>query len=189
MAAEGNEADVSASRADAIGRLVSALADRDGMRRQSARQSLVKMGRPVVPALVEALHGAKEVVRWEAAKALGDLRVPEAAPALVCALEDSDFGVRWLAAQGLISLDRAALPALLQALIGRSNSGLLREGAHHVLRVLIHEGHHDLLAPVMAALDTLIPAEVPPAARRVLDAVEAQPRTRTRRRVAPRRAP
>jgi HEAT repeat protein len=175
--------------ADQVRRLVSALADRDGMQRQSARQALVKMGRPVMPALAEALHGAKEVVRWEAAKALGELHLPEAAPALVSALEDSDFGVRWLAAQGLISLRLAGLPPLLQALLGHSNSGLLREGAHHVLRVLTHEGHHDLLAPLLAALDTLVPAEVPPAARRVLDALEAPRRAGAHRHVEPRWMP
>jgi predicted RNA-binding Zn ribbon-like protein len=182
-------ADVPESTADTIRRLVSALADRDGIRRQGARQSLVKMGRPAVAPLAEALQGAREVVRWEAAKALGDLRRPEAAPALVSALEDSDFGVRWLAAQGLISLRLAGLPTLLEALIERSNSGLLREGAHHVLRVLVHEGHHDLLAPVLAALDTLVPAEVPPAARHVLDALEAQRRGGAHHHAEPRWAP
>jgi HEAT repeat protein len=111
-------------------------------------------------------------VRWEAAKVLSELEDPEAAPVLVTALEDEDFGVRWLAAEGLISLGQDGLAPLLEALVQHSDSALLREGAHHVLRMLNEGGLHAHMAPVIAALEDIEPIlAVPVAAHAALDAL------------------
>ena len=157
---------------DTINELIAILGDYDGLARQRARHSLVSIGQPAVPALVEALTDPNGHRRWEAAKALGAIGDPSAAPALVRALEDWDFGVRWLAAEGLISLKRAGLAPLLQGLVHHSDSTWLREGAHHVLRSLIDRDLHDLIAPVLAALDSVEPVlETPPAAQAALKAL------------------
>lgn len=154
----------------AIDPLVAALASRDGWLRQSARQALVAIGRPVMPPLIEALADPHDHVRWEAAKALGEIGDPAAAPALVQALEDENSGVRWLAAEGLITLGRAGLAPLLQALMQHSDSVWLREGAHHVLYHLALEGLDEVASPVLAALEDIAPAvEVPLAALASLD--------------------
>jgi HEAT repeat protein len=111
-------------------------------------------------------------VRWEAAKALGQISDPTAAEALVRALEDEMFDVRWLAAEGLITLGRGALLPLLHALVERSDSEWLREGAHHVFHDLV-KGKPDLkdiLQPVLATLDDVEPSlEVPFAAETALN--------------------
>ncbi len=168
-------------RADpaAIRTLMDVLCDRHTLKRQRARLSLVDIGSPAVPYLVQALEDpdSVECVRWEAAKALSDIGDPQAAPALVDVLgRDEHFGIRWLAAEGLIALGRSGLGPLLNALIQRSNSAWLREGAHHVLRILAGRGLYAQVAPVLTALEDIEPAvQVPPAARAALDALSQMP--------------
>ena len=151
--------------AQAIERLLGLLCSDDLQERWSARMSLVRIGTPTVPHLIEALTGSRECTRWEAAKVLNDLRVPRAAPALVRALEDRSFGVRWLAAEGLIGLRRDGLAPLLEALVEQPDLVWLREGAHHVLRSLVGRGLDVHIMPVIKALEGVDPSlEVPPAA-------------------------
>src|SRR5512143_647983 len=88
---------------------IAMLADHDGIVRNEAREYLVRMGKPAVPALIDALRSLSVHTRWESAKALSDIRDPRAAPALVDALEDEESAVRWLAARALIGLGRNAL--------------------------------------------------------------------------------
>jgi HEAT repeat protein len=163
----------------AIRTLMGALCDRDTLKRQRARLSLVDIGSPAVPYLVQALEDpdSDECVRWEAAKALSDIGDPAAAPALIDVLgQDERFGIRWSAAEGLIALGRNGLVPLLNALIQRSNSAWLREGAHHVLRILAGQGLYAQVAPVLTALEDIEPAvQVPPAARTALDALSRTP--------------
>jgi HEAT repeat protein len=164
----------------AISSLITALASDEGRVRESARRRLVHLGRPAVRPLMKALAGGDAHTRWEAAKALGYLADPDAAPTLVRALQDDEFGVRWLAAEGLILLGGDGLEPVLRALIKRSDSVLLRQGAHHVLRALAKSGFREVLRPVLAALDGLEPwLQVPLAAE---DARDALARTRKQQR-------
>ncbi|HVO70134.1 MAG TPA: HEAT repeat domain-containing protein, partial [Aggregatilineaceae bacterium] len=140
----------------AIQALMDILCDRNTLKRHRARLLLVDIGLPAVPFLVQALEDpdAEECARWEAAKALSDIGDPMAAPALIDVLgQDEQFGIRWLAAEGLIALGRNGLVPLLNALIQRSNSAWLREGAHHVLRTLAGRGLYAQVAPVLTALE------------------------------------
>lgn len=156
----------------AIDSMITILHSQDGCARQEARQSLVSMGSVAVPSLLELLSDSSDQARWEAAKALGEIGDPQAAPALVKALEDQNFGVRWLAADGLVALNRDALQPLLHALIEGADSAWLREGAHHVLRMLAVQGLYDQVAPVLVALDDIDPTlEVPEAAEKALEAL------------------
>ena len=161
-----------ADNAAAISSLIAAFASDEGLVREAARRRLVHIGRPAVAPLMEALAGGATQTRWEAAKALGHLGDPDAAPALVRGLQDEEFGVRWLAAEGLILLGRHGLRPLLRALIERPDSVWLRQGAHHVLRVLSRRGFREVLRPVLAALDGLEPwLQVPLAAEDARDAL------------------
>jgi HEAT repeat protein len=152
--------------------LIAQLDDDSRMTRQRAREALADIGHPAVDPLTKTLLNPKtdERLRWETAKILSEIGDPSAAPALVTVLEDDwSFGVRWLAAEGLISMADRGLPTLLEALIERPESAWLREGAHHILRILAAEGLHNELAPVLAALDDIEPViELPLAARAAL---------------------
>jgi len=150
--------------------LVADLGSRDGLVRVRARKCLVAIGGRAVGSLIEVLTNPKEVVRWEAAKALGQIHDPAAAQALVGALEDEMFDVRWLAAEGLGAIGCKALVPLLQALSRHPDSVWLRGGAHHVLSKLAAKCIEDVWRPVLAALENVEPlVEVPFAAKAALD--------------------
>ncbi|GAB4542180.1 MAG: hypothetical protein Kow0063_33800 [Anaerolineae bacterium] len=156
----------------AVPGLIATLTSKDSLARQRARESLVDIGKPAVAALMEALAATDSNyhVRWEAAKALSELEDAGAAPVLVNALEDENFGVRWLAAEGLISLGRDGLIPLMEALVQRSDSVVLREGARHVLRMLSEGDLHAQISPVLAALEEVQPTlAVPKAAHTALE--------------------
>jgi HEAT repeat protein len=74
------------------------------------------------------LNDPDHEVRWEAAKALGEIADPWSAPALEETLMDAGFDIRWLAAEGLIALGRAGLKPLLATLLKKADSVYLREG-------------------------------------------------------------
>lgn len=155
-----------------LGVLVSTLASASAIHRESARRKLISLGKPAVPLLIQCLSDPNRQVRWEAAKALGEIRDPAAATALVGALEDRDGDVRWLAAVALSAIGREALRPLFAALLERSKSDWLREGAHHVCHDLSATEHADVVRPVLAALNAAEPElTVPGAAYTALHAL------------------
>jgi HEAT repeat protein len=155
-----------------ISALISDLGSKDGIVRVRARKSLVAIGKPAIGLLVEALASKKELVRWEAAKAIGQIDDPTATQALVKALEDDMFDVRWLAAEALIIIGQEALVPLLQALSRHSDSLWLREGAHHVVHDLADGKITEVLRPVLTALEDIEPSvEAPLAANTALKAL------------------
>jgi HEAT repeat protein len=103
-------------------------------------------------------------VRWETAKALGEIGDPKAAPSFVEALEDEEFEVRWRAAEALIRLNTKGLMPLLHALIRHADSAFPRDGAHHVLHELAKAELRAYLTPVLLALEGFEPAVLVPAA-------------------------
>lgn len=153
-----------------INSLITELTCDDVFRCQKAREALVSIGKPAVAPLIKALTEQKEQVRWEAAKALGQIADPSAINALLDALEDKDFDIRWLSAEGLIAIGKDTLVPLLKALIERSDSAWFRNGAHHVLHDLARKGFYDKVRPVLIALEDSEPSiEVPLAAKIALN--------------------
>ncbi|MGO8747529.1 MAG: HEAT repeat domain-containing protein [Thermoguttaceae bacterium] len=134
--------------------LVDDLANRDPAIRRKARETLVYIGKPAVPSLIELLSHPKPHVRWEAAKTLCGIADPIAATALVNALNDPDEDVRWVAGEGVVALGRDGLNPFLTTLLERAGSYSFREGAHHVCYALIRrKGLGPLLRPLWAALE------------------------------------
>lgn len=153
--------------------LITALDSDDGQERQRARRRLVSTREPAIAPLINLLaNSSSDRARWEAAKALAQIKDSVAAPALVTALEDENSGIRWVAADGLILLGRAGAVPLLKALVQRSESVWLREGAHHVFHAMVREGMGGEAKPVLAALEDIEPSiEVPAAAQAALHAL------------------
>jgi len=133
------------------------LGSSDGNVRHAARVALVTAGPVAVPGLIEALQSPNDDLRWEAAKALTEVRDPSAAPALAGVLADERPGVRWLAAEALSGLGRSSLDALLHGLVQHSDSVWYREGTHHVLQSLAGGDLREALAPLLKALDSVEP--------------------------------
>jgi HEAT repeat protein len=135
--------------------LVNLLDSEDDKVRTKARKSLVVIGKQAVPPLSLVLENSKIYkARWEAAKALGEIRDIKSIPVLVKALEDPESDVAWLAAKALKKFRKAAWPELMRALKKRgADSVLLRNGAHHILRNQKMEGFNDLLDVLRVALE------------------------------------
>lgn len=148
----------------------------DVIKCQTARRKLVTMGSAAVERLVKELSNERHWVRWEAAKALGQIGDKTAARALVKALEDDEFDVHWLAAEALINIGQDSLGPLLEALADHGDKSLpLRRGAHHVLHDMDRGGFDGILQPVMAAVEDTAPhVEVLLVAKKALDALKTQ---------------
>ncbi|MCL4535876.1 MAG: HEAT repeat domain-containing protein [Bacteroidetes bacterium] len=161
----------------AITALTAALASDNVVTRQNARQALVDIGRPAVPALIGASDHQNWRVRWEAVKALSEIADPSSAPALVRRIvEDEHDDIRWIAERGLIVIGREGLAPLMQALIEHADSIWVLQGAHHILHVLARRGLSDLVSPVLAAIEGPAPqAEVPFRAEAALHKLEEAP--------------
>jgi HEAT repeat protein len=139
-------------------KLISRLADLDPRRRHEAREELVSLGAAVLPALYEKLSSPDWHVRWEAAKALGEIGDPTASDMLVRLLQDDDTSVRWAAMSSLIELGRGSMRPVLEALTRDFHSSRLREGAHHVLHTLHNRGKLTAIeADVFRALESAAP--------------------------------
>jgi HEAT repeat protein len=147
--------------------LIEDLASRDLRTRQQAHESLMAIGKPATAHLLRAMSDENDRTRWEVVKALDEIADPAAATVLVESLEDEKLEVRWRAAEGLITLERCGLAPLFRALVRRSNSVRLRDGAHHVLSRLAAISDldlADLVAPVLAALEDVEPTSAVPVA-------------------------
>ena len=136
------------------------LGDRDGGKRRHARETLVTIGEPAVPSLVESLRSPQARLRWEAAKALTQTPDPLAIPDLVLLLANPESGIRWLAAIGLINIGSRSVPPVLKALTEGAASKGLRDACHHVLHGLSRRNTvlRDILQPVLAVLGDTDPA-------------------------------
>ncbi len=144
--------------------LIMVFSSDNGSARREARQSLVAIGSPAVPSLIEALKQKDDNVRRGAVRTLSEIGGPEVAPALIKTLEDEEFDIRWMAAEGLIELGMDGLKALLQALIDDGNSPLLLEGAHHVIHSMAKGGLRKYLGPVLGSLEGVEPSVKAPIA-------------------------
>jgi HEAT repeat protein len=136
--------------------LIDLLESKDSATRMKARKSLAAIGKPAVSSLIRILQNSKnDHVRWEAAKTLSVIGDTRTIPSLVRALEDTDPDVAWLAAEALRKFKKGAWPSLLRALVeDDTDSVLLRQGVHHVLRNQQESGFNDLLKVLIKALES-----------------------------------
>ena len=131
----------------------------DFLKRERTRQLLTRYEQERVPALLEALKSEDIHTRWDAVRVLGEIRAPETASALTDLLLDQDAGVRWAAMESLIKIGRASLRPLLEKFIKDFDSLWMREGVHHILRVL--KERHELNDPEITLFNKLDKQVVP----------------------------
>jgi HEAT repeat protein len=161
---------------DLIKEQIAELSSKDGVKRQKARHVLVEIGKDAVKDLSGLLEHPKDTVRWEAVKALSQIKDPMTARHLVQALGDESEGVRWVAAEGLISLHKAGLVALLQVLAEAKNTVFLKTGAHHVVKTLAEQYDFEGKAELIGTLENnAAHLEIPIISRKVLDILMRDP--------------
>lgn len=138
--------------------------------RDDARRGLIAYGKKALGPLIELLSSREAHTRWEAAKALGEIRTREAAAALASSLNDEHRDVRWVAAESLATIGPDAIVPVLEELISHADSVGVRTGAAHVLGALVRE--EKILEVVLVALNGAAPIfDVPVAAYEVLRAL------------------
>lgn len=94
--------------------LIDALHDRDRDVHQHATWSLMHIGEPAIPALMDALRDPSNVVRKDVARIIGQIGTLEAVPALIAALHDESPEVRKAVADALGQVRSVeAVPSLL----------------------------------------------------------------------------
>ena len=109
-------------QSETVGSLIKALDNENQAARKEARDGLVHIGHPAVPALIGALKHEQQWVRWEVAEALGKIGpdAKDAVPALIDVfLHDKMNTPRRAAAEGLMGIGpsaKAAVPALIEKL-------------------------------------------------------------------------
>jgi HEAT repeat protein len=158
--------------------LMDTLENKDGAVRQKARSALIAVGKPAVSTLTRALQNSKQYhVRWEVVKTLDAIGDARAIPSMVRALEDSDADVAWSSAEALRKFKSAAWQPLLRALIDSgTDSVLLRQGAHHILRNQKEPGFTVLLAKLVKAIEFgTVPESASLAAYEILKRMKANP--------------
>lgn len=116
--------------ASAVPALAEALKDKDI--RGSAIEALVKIGKPAVPALIEALKNENKDVRWIAATALGDRGDASAIPTLIEALEEEKHWVRQITIEALVKIGKPAVPALKEAQKNEKTQSIATEALERI---------------------------------------------------------
>jgi HEAT repeat protein len=135
--------------------LIKALCSNNGLEREKARKTLVAKGKDSLDYLMELLSHPRHICRWEAVKTMEEIGDPDSIPMFIQALEDDKSDVRWIAAEGLIKLGRQSIEPLLKALIDKSDTVFVLEGAHHVFFDLEEKGELPDGFPVDNLLSTL----------------------------------
>jgi len=125
----------------------------NGLRRQHARLAMVAIGEPVIDILAVLAMHPQWIIRWEAVKALAQMKNPVTAPLLINALEDNFESIRWVAVHGLIALGKQGLISLLEALSTYRLSVMIRQGAHHVIMELSKQYSLSGMEELMVSLE------------------------------------
>jgi HEAT repeat protein len=158
--------------------LINQLEDQNRQIRQRARLELINAGESALPLLAKTtLTKANSNLRWQAAKTLSQMKAPAVIPVLIAILRDNEyFDIRWLAAEGLIKMGKKSLVPLFRSLKENADSVWLREGAHHVLRSLHHDGiESGVIEKTLHALEHIDPAiQVPWAAEEALKQLQEE---------------
>ena len=119
----------------------------------AARNTLVRMGKTIIPKMHILLNSENDLLRMEAAKIVELIADRRSIPILINLLDDKEFEIRWIAAEGLIKIGRRSILPLLKSVRDGKSSFFLNKGAHHVLLSLLNENEKNKLKSLLLSLD------------------------------------
>ena len=125
----------------------------DYSKKLSARETLVKMGKTIIPQMHKLLDSENDLLRMEAAKIVELIADRRSIPFLLRLLDDTIFDIRWIAAEALIKIGRQSICPLLKSIHDGKSSYIFHRGAHHILLGLVSENEKDQLVPLLHSLD------------------------------------
>ena len=137
--------------ADAVPVLLKALRGADEQLSSQIFASLVRLGSLAVPALIQKSKSSSAHIRWNCARALGEIHDLRALPVLVDALQDNDHSVAWMAAKGLAQFGKNSLKPVLELLMGASMTPWLAETASYMFSSYAHRNREvkEILEPLI----------------------------------------
>jgi len=126
---------------------------KDFSNKLSARESLVKMGKTIIPQLHKLLSSESDALRMESCKIIELIADRKSIPFLLKLLEDPVFDIRWIAAEGLINIGRRSICPLLKSVRDGKSSLFFNNGTHHILLELLNNKEKIKIAPLLQSLD------------------------------------
>jgi len=142
---------------DNLVKLINESLDTDDYRKKmSARETLVKMGKTIIPQMHKLLDSENDLLRMEAAKIVELIADRRSMPLLINLLDDTIFEIRWLAAEGLIKIGRRSICPLLKSVRDGRSSLFFNRGTHHILLGLLNKKEKDELIPLLQSLDNYL---------------------------------
>ena len=119
----------------------------------TARSTLVRMGKTIIPQMHTLLESENGLLRMEAAKIVELIADRKSIPLLISLLDDKEFEIRWIAAEGLIKIGRRCILPILKSIRDGKSSLILNKGAHHVLLSLLDTNEKNKLMTLLLSLD------------------------------------
>ncbi len=119
----------------------------------SARNTLVKMGKKVLPEMNKLLKSGDLLTRMEAVKIIELIGNRISIPVMINLLDDIEFDIRWIAAEALIKIGRRSITPVLKSVGNRENSILFNEGVHHILMSLLTDSEKKTNMKLLLSLD------------------------------------
>jgi hypothetical protein len=129
------------------------LDSKNSLKKLAARNTLVRMGKTIIPKMHKLLESGSGLLRMEAAKIVELIADRKSIPFLINLLDDKEFEIRWIAAEGLIKIGRPAILPLLKSIRDGKSSFIFNKGAHHVLLSLLNENEKNKLKSFLLSLD------------------------------------
>lgn len=124
----------------AIAPLIHTLKDDSSSVRKKARNALVKIGKPALPFILEALDEKSDNLREELLLIFGSIGIaePKAIPKLLLALEDKNHTIRGLAAWTLGKMENPQVIPILKKLEQEDKSTYVKDRLKEALKTLQH---------------------------------------------------
>ncbi len=126
---------------------------KDSRKKLTARETLVKMGKTIIPQIHKLLSSENDSLRMETAKIVGIIADTRSIPLLLRLLDDPIFEIRWISAEGLIKIGRRSICPLLKSVRDGRSSLFFNQGTHHILLGLLNENEKIKLMPLLQSLD------------------------------------
>lgn len=129
------------------------LDDKNYSLKHDARNTLVKMGKRIVPQMHRLLASKNILLRKNAAKVIELIADRRSIPLLIDLLNDKESDIRWIAAEGLIKIGRRSISPLLKSIRGGKSSLFHNKGAHQVLNSLLDENEKVKFTTLLLSLN------------------------------------
>lgn len=127
--------------------------DNNFSEKHAARNTLVKVGKRIIPQIHKLLESKNALLRMEVTKILELIADRRSIPKFIMMLGDNEFEIRWMAGEGLIRIGRRSIIPLLKSIRDGESSYFHNKSSHHVLINLLSVEEKENLSSLLDSLD------------------------------------